>query len=154
MKVSKKIKKSAIKLELAARKKDEALEELVNLLCDAHRLNNRDEILGAIMRREGRQSTGIGIGLAVPHAKTAVVDKLYLCSAISSEGIDFDSVDGEKAQIFFMLVSPINVSGPHIKALANISRLIKHQEFRSALLACENEKDFIKTVKEAEKNFL
>ena len=154
MKLSEMIKKSAVKLELGSRDKDAALKELVGLLCDAHRIRNREKVLDAIITREARQSTGIGMGLAVPHAKTAEVDKLYLCLALSREGIDFDSVDGEKCRIFFLLVSPIDVSGPHIKALAGISRLIKHQEFRRALLESGSVKEIIKTLKEGEKKFL
>lgn len=148
------IKKPAVKLELESQDKDAALRELVDLLCDAYRIRNREKVLDAIMLREARQSTGIGMGLAVPHAKTAEVDKLYLCVGLSPEGIDFDSVDGEKCRIFFLLVSPIDVSGPHIKALAGISRLIKHQEFRKALLECGSVKELINTLKEGEKKFL
>jgi len=148
------IKKSAVRLDLESQDKDAALKELVDLLCDSHRIRNREKVLDAIMIREARQSTGIGMGLAVPHAKTAEVDKLYLCVGLSREGIDFDSVDGEKCRIFFLLVSPIDVSGPHIKALAGISRLIKHQEFRNALLECGNVKELINTLKEGEKKFL
>ena len=154
MKLSGMIKKSAVKLELESQDKDAALRELVDLLCDAYRIRNREKVLDAIMLREARQSTGIGMGLAVPHAKTAEVDKLYLCVGLSPEGIDFDSVDGEKCRIFFLLVSPIDVSGPHIKALAGISRLIKHREFRKALLECGSVKELINTLKEGEKKFL
>lgn len=154
MKLSDKIKRSAIKIELAASDKGEALEEMVSLLCEAYGLKERNEILSAILKREARQSTGIGFELAVPHAKTAAVDRLYLCAALSPDGIDFNSVDGEKVTILFLLVSPIDVSGPHIKALAGISRLIKHKEFRTALLNCGSEKEFIKTIKKFEKKFI
>jgi len=154
MKISDRIKKTAIKLELSSGEKNEALKELVDLLCDAHRLKNREEILKAILKRESRQSTGIGMGLAVPHAKSAEVDQLYLCAALSPKGINFDSIDGEASRIFFLLVSPIDVSGPHIKALAGISRLIKQEEFRSALLGCGSIREFIKTIREGEKKFL
>ena len=154
MKLSDKIKKSAIKLELAAADKEAALKEMVDLLCDAYGLGEREQILHAILKREARQSTGIGMELAVPHAKTSVVDKLYLCAALSPEGIEFESVDGEKARILFLLVSPIDVSGPHIKALAGISRLIKHREFRSNLLGCGSVREFVRAIKECEKKFL
>lgn len=154
VKLSEIIKKSAVKMELASGNKNAALKELVDLLCDAHRIRDREKVLDAIITRESRQSTGIGMGLAVPHAKTAEVNKLYLCVALSREGIDFDSVDGEKCRIFFLLVSPIDVSGPHIKALAGISRLIKHREFREALLVCGSVRELINTLKEGEKKFL
>jgi mannitol/fructose-specific phosphotransferase system IIA component (Ntr-type) len=154
MRISGIIQKSAIKLQLESTGKQDVLKELVDLLCGAYGLGDRDKILDAIIRREEKQSTGIGMGLAVPHAKTEGVDRLYICAGLSAEGIDFDSVDGEESRIFFLLVSPLDVSGPHIKALAGISRLIKHRKFRSALLECGSTREFIKKVKEAEKKYL
>ena len=154
MRLSKNIKKSAISLEIGSTGKDQVLEELVGLLCDAYRLKDRDEILKAIINRESKQSTGIGMGVAVPHAKTPAVDKLHVAFGLSREGVDFDSIDGEKAHIFFILVSPRDVSGPHITALAGISRLIKHEEFRTALIHCSSEKEFFTLAEEAEKKYL
>ena len=154
MKLSTKINKSAILLEMEARTKDEAIEELVDLLCSSYSLKEKQKILDAIKKREEKQSTGLGMGLAVPHAKTDAVDKLYVAFGRSPEGIDFECPGGEKAHLFFILVSPLDVSGPHIKALAGISRMIKHEEFRKALLECRNENEFIKIVKEAENKYL
>ncbi len=154
MKLSKKIKKSAIKLKMKSTDKREAIEELVDLLCGAYKLKNREAILEAIIRREEKQSTGIGMGLAVPHAKTPAVKELYVASGLSVEGIDFDSIDGNPAHIFFILVSPRDISGPHIKALAGISRLVKHEEFRTGLLECKETKEYLALVKEAESKYL
>jgi fructose-specific phosphotransferase system IIA component len=154
MRLSKNIKKSAILMDMASTGKEEALEELVHLICKAYRIKDQEEILRAVKLREDKQSTGIGSGIAVPHAKTPAVDKLYIAFGISREGIDFDSIDGGKAHIFFMLVSPKDVSGPHIKALAGISRLIKHEEFSRALAECRDENHFFELVTEAEKKYL
>ncbi len=154
MRLSKMIKKSAIQLDLRSATKSEVLIELVDLLCAAYKLKDRNEILEAIIQREEKQSTGVGMGLAVPHAKTPAVGRLYVAFACHRGGIDFDSTDGEKAHLFFILVSPRDVSGPHIKALAHISRLVKHEEFREALLRCREEKSFIKLVREAEGKYL
>jgi PTS system nitrogen regulatory IIA component len=154
MKLSKKIHKKALLLSMKASDKREALEELVDLLVAAYKLRERDTILEAISAREAKQSTGIGMGLAVPHAKTPVVDRLYVAFGRSEQGIDFYSIDGEKAYLFFILVSPRDVSGPHIKALAGISRLIKHEGFRSDLIECADENRFIELVKKAEEKYL
>jgi fructose-specific phosphotransferase system IIA component len=154
MRISKKIKKKAILMEMKAASKADALSELVDLLCSAYKLQDRDTILEAIHNREEKQSTGVGMGLAVPHAKTPVVGKLYVAFGRSTHGIDFDSVDGEKARLFFILISPRDVSGPHIKALAGISRLIKHDDFRKSLLECKDDKDFFELVERAEKKYL
>lgn len=154
MKLSKLIKKSAIRLNMRSTDKSEALSELVDLLCTAHKLKERNTILEAIIQREEKQSTGVGMGLALPHAKTPVVKRLHVAFACHRDGIDFDSTDGEKAYLFFILVSPRDVSGPHIEALANISRLVKHEELRTALLECRNEKELISRIEEAEKKYL
>ena len=154
MKLSKNIHKKAMLLEMTSSSKSEALVELVELLCSAYKLKEREIILEALIAREEKQSTGIGMGLAVPHAKTPVVDRLYVAFGRSADGIEFDSVDGPKARIFFILVSPRDVSGPHIKALAGISRLIKQEDFRNSLLACPDTDSFISLVKEAEGKYL
>jgi fructose-specific phosphotransferase system IIA component len=154
MRISKKIKKKAVLMEMKAANKADALRELVDLLCAAYKLQDKDAILEAIHKREKKQSTGVGMGLAVPHAKTPVVGELYIAFGRSTRGIDFDSADGEKARLFFILISPRDVSGPHIKALAGISRLIKHDEFRKSVLECGDEKSFIALVEKAEKKYL
>ena len=154
MRLSKIIKKTAINLEMGAATKDEALYSLVEILCSAYRISDPSTVLEAIKAREDKQSTGVGMGLAVPHAKTSVVDRLYVAFGRSKDGIDFDSIDGEKAYLFFILVSPRDVSGPHIKALAGISRLVKHEEFRKSLIECGNVKTFINLVKRAEEKYL
>ncbi len=154
MRLSKIIKKTAINLEMGAATKDEALCSLVEILCSAYRISDIGTVLKAIKAREDKQSTGVGMGLAVPHAKTSVADKLYVAFGRSKDGVDFDSIDGEKAHLFFILISPRDVSGPHIKALAGISRLVKHEEFRKSLIECENVKTFINLVKRAEGKYL
>ncbi len=154
MRISKQIRKSAIQLDMKATGKQEALSEMVDLLCGAYKLKEKDTILDAIREREKKQSTGIGVGLAVPHAKTPAVGKLFVAFGLSREGIDFESIDGEKANLFFMLVSPRDVSGPHIKALAGISRLIKHEEVRNSLLECGSVKGFMELIAKAEEKFL
>jgi len=154
MKLSDKISKKAIKLEMSASSKDEALRELVCLLCDAYRLDDRDVILEAIRRREEKQSTGVGMGLALPHAKTPAVTKLHVAFGRCDAGLDFDAIDGEPARLFFILVSPRDVSGPHIVALAGISRLLKHETFREKLLSCPDEKAFRGIIRRAEEEYL
>ncbi|MBN1886187.1 MAG: PTS sugar transporter subunit IIA [Candidatus Krumholzibacteriota bacterium] len=154
MRLSSKLKKNAVRLDMKASTKKEALGELVGLLCDAHRLSDRDTILEAILRREKKQSTGVGMGLALPHAKTPVVKELHVAFGRSARGVDFDAIDGELAKIFFILVSPKDVSGPHIVALAGISRLVKHEAFREKLLSCPDEKTLLDIVRRAEDEYL
>jgi fructose-specific phosphotransferase system IIA component len=154
MKLSSEIKKSAILMDMRSTGKNEAIEELVDVLCQAYRLKDRATILNAILDREAKASTGIGMGLAVPHAKTSAVRSLHVAFGLSREGIDFESTDGEKSHLFFIMVSPKDRTGPHIQALAGISRLIKHEDVRTGLLACHEEKEFLSFVEESEKKYL
>lgn len=154
MKLSSEIKKSAILIEMKSTGKAEAIEELVDLLCASCRLKKRDTILEAVRNREAKASTGIGMGLAVPHAKTSAVDKLHVAFGLSREGIDFESTDGERSHLFFIMVSAKDRTGPHIQALAGISRLIKHEEVRTGLLACRDAKEFLSFVESVEKKYL
>jgi mannitol/fructose-specific phosphotransferase system IIA component (Ntr-type) len=154
MKLSSKIKKSAVLMEMSSSTKDEAIGELVDLLCSAYRLKDRDAILEAIRSREEKASTGIGMGLAVPHAKTPAVDRLYVAFGLSREGIDFESVEGELSHLFFIMVSAKDKTGPHIQALAGISRLIKHEEVRTGLMACGDVKEFLSFIVSAENKYL
>ena len=95
-------------------------------------------------------STGIGHGIAIPHGKSEFVKELGGVLGIKSEGVEFDSLDGQPTFIFFLLVSPMDVSGPHIKALARISRLLKGEEFRQRLIACPDNETAIKILIEEE----
>jgi fructose-specific phosphotransferase system IIA component len=154
MKLSSELKKSAILMEMRSAGKDDAIEELVDLLCSAYRLKDRDTILDAVRDREAKASTGIGMGLAVPHAKTSAVSRLQVAFGLSREGIDFESVDGEKAHLFFIMVSAKDRTGPHIQALAGISRLVMHEEVRTGMISCRDAKEFLSFVASAEKKYL
>ncbi len=92
--------------------------------------------------------------MAVPHAKTEAAKKLHVAFGRSSGGVDFQSPDGEKARLFFIMVSPRNTSGPHIKALAQISKLIKRKQVRDELLSCQDNRDLIEAIRRAEKEYL
>ncbi len=154
MKLSSELKKSAILVGMKSTGKAEAIEELVDCLCSAYRIKDRETILEAIRNREAKVSTGIGMGIAVPHAKTSAVDKLHVAFGLSHEGIDFDSIEGEKSHLFFIMVSAKDRCGPHIQALAGISRLLNHEEVRTGMLACGDAKEFLSFVESAEKKYL
>ena len=98
------------------------------------------------MAREALGSTAIGQGVGIPHAKSECVNKLVAGFGISQKGVDFDSLDGEKVYIFFLLIAPIDSAGPHLKALARISRLLKDKYFRDSLKECKDEKSILKII--------
>jgi len=142
--------KKAIITELKSTKKEEVIEELVDGLIEAGEIDKRSraKLIEALMGREALGSTAIGQGIAIPHAKSDSVTRLIAAFGISHKGVDFDSLDGELAYIFFLLVAPQDSAGPHLKALARISRLLKDKYFRDNLRACADVEAVIKTITE------
>lgn len=142
--------KKAITTNIKSVKKEDVIKELVDTLINSGEIEKRcrNKLIDALMARESLGSTAIGQGIAIPHAKTDCVDKLVAAFGLSKKGIDFDSLDGEPAHIFFLLVAPQDSAGPHLKALARISRLLKDKYFRDNLRAAADEKAIIKIISE------
>ena len=143
---------SSIKVPLESRTKEAVLEELVDLLCQAHDISARNDILDSIKERESALSTGIGDGVAVPHCKCARVDRLVAALGISNEGIDFEALDEKPAKIFFILIAQENNPGPHIKALAKLSRLLSSSSLREELLNAQSASEVFRVIKSREKS--
>jgi len=100
------------------------------------------------MAREALGSTGIGQGIAIPHGKSDCVTKLVSAFGVSRTGVPFDSLDGEPVHLFFLLVAPEDSAGPHLKALARISRLLKDKHFRDTLRLAKDEPELVKTLRD------
>jgi len=137
--------KKAVTAELKATTKKDVVEELVDLLVEAGAVEKkiRAKLIDILMARESLGSTAIGQGIAIPHGKCESVTKLTAALGISKSGVDFDSLDGEPANIFFLLVAPVDSAGPHLKALARISRLLKDKYYRDNLKNAKNAKDIL-----------
>jgi nitrogen PTS system EIIA component len=140
----------AISADLSSDNKKDIIQELTELLVKAGELKpkTKDATVKILLNREALGSTGIGQGVAIPHGKCEYVKELVGAFGISKKGINFDSLDGEPAYIFFLLLAPIESSGPHLKALARISKLLKDKYFRDSLKNAENEKMLVKIIKE------
>ncbi|KPK97017.1 MAG: hypothetical protein AMJ95_11355 [Omnitrophica WOR_2 bacterium SM23_72] len=140
--------KKAIVTDLKATKKEDVIKELVDALINSGEIEKRyrNKLIDALMTRESLGSTAIGQGIAIPHAKSDCVQKLVAAFGLSKKGVNFDSLDGEQAYIFFLLVAPQDSAGPHLKALARISRLLKDKYFRDTLRSCTDEKSIIKII--------
>jgi PTS system nitrogen regulatory IIA component len=138
----------AVISDLKATSKKELIEEMVAAMVEAGAFEKKckTKIIDVLMARESLGSTAIGQGIAIPHGKTDCVDKLVAGLGISKKGIDFDSLDGEPAYIFFLLVAPIDSAGPHLKALARVSRLLKDKYFRESLRSAKDKKEIIELV--------
>lgn len=142
--------KKAIITDIKSTKKVDVIRELVDALINSGDIEKkcRNKLIDALMNRESLGSTAIGQGIAIPHAKSDCVEKLVAAFGLSKKGVDFDSLDGELAYIFFLLIAPQDSAGPHLKALARISRLLKDKYFRDTLRACEDEKSLLKIISE------
>jgi fructose-specific phosphotransferase system IIA component len=124
---------SCIAAPLKSKDKDSAIEELVNILASAGQVKNAMMALEAVMEREQTRSTGIGSGIAIPHGKCAAVEELVMAVGIAAEPIDFASIDNKPVNIIVLLISPLDKTGPHIQALARISRLLLDEQFKTKL---------------------
>ena len=154
MKFSDFVKVDAIRAELNSVTKEEVIGELVDGLvsCNCLAEDEREGILKAIMKREELGSTGIGRGVAVPHTKHPSVDRLVGTVGVSVEGVDFNSLDGEKVQLLFLLISPPDRPGDHLRALENISRQLRDDTFCRFLKQAKTVDDIQQLLEEADNN--
>lgn len=142
----------AIIIDLKARKKPDAIQSMVSSLQAAGAIPESDAaaIYAAIMKREELGSTGIGNGVAVPHTKHAGVAKLVATVAISKTGVDFASLDGNDVHILFLLVSPPDRPGDHLRGLETISRHLREQTFCRLLKQTNSAEDVLELLREAD----
>ena len=139
-------------IDLKGETKENIIAELIDTLAVGDAISDRDKVLQAVLEREKIMSTGIGDGIAIPHGKSDAVERLVAALGTQRRGVDFEALDGEPAYVFFLLVSPANVSGPHIKALARISRLLKNDDFKKKLIAAEASAEIIEIIGTEERN--
>lgn len=138
-----------IRVPLLARDKAGVLKELAQLLVEQSG-GDLEDILKAVKEREAVLSTGIGYGIAIPHAKSPTIGQLSLVCGASVDPIPFDSLDGEPVRLFFLLVGPESAAGQHVKALSRIARLVRRESVRQELLKAKNAKEFYDFIIDAE----
>jgi len=134
--------------------KDSAVRAMVESLKNTSsiRADEDESIVAAILKREELGSTGIGNGVAVPHTKHPSVDRLIATVALVKEGVDFASLDGESVFILFLLVSPPDRPGDHLRGLENISRHLRNENFCNFLKQAKSKDEIIELLKEADEN--
>ncbi|MFV2068860.1 MAG: PTS sugar transporter subunit IIA [Pirellulales bacterium] len=144
----------AIRAELESEDKEGVIREMVSALLEAGQVSEDDyeSIVKAILKREELGSTGIGRGVAVPHTKHPSVQRLIGSVGVSREGVDFDSLDGEKVQLFFLLISPPDRPGDHLRALENISRQLRDDTFCKFLKESKSSEAILQLLEEADNN--
>ena len=127
------LKPDCVKVQLEAADKEQAIYSLVDLLCDNTDIEARQDLKDAVWQREITRTTGIGHGVAIPHGKCSGFDSLSMAVGIPATPLDFGSIDGRPVDLIILLASPLDQTGPHIEALALISRLLNDSAFHAAI---------------------
>ncbi len=136
-----------VKIPLESKDKPDVLRELVQILKDSGKISDFDAVLSAIQEREGKGSTGLEKGFAVPHGKSPAVCSLKLAIGIAPEGIDFDSLDKQPSKLFFLLVAAPDQSGPHVEALSEIAKLSQSNALCKALVNADSAAEVVELLK-------
>lgn len=150
MRLSEMLKPQNIKLALEATTKTDAIRELVDLLTTNGEVADPKKVLDAVLEREATRTTGIGNGLAIPHGKCTGTDHLVMAVGKAKQPIDFQAIDGRPVSWIWLLTSPPDKTGPHIHALARISRLMTIDKFRAALATAETPEQVFQIIEEQE----
>ncbi len=150
MRLTEILKPQNIKVPLVATSKADAIKELIDLLAASGEVTDPKRVLEAVLDREATRTTGIGNGLAIPHGKCAGATNLVMAIGKAAEPIDFQSIDGKPVSLIWLLSSPPEKTGPHIHALARISRLMTMDKFRQALFAATTPQEMFDIIEKQE----
>lgn len=134
---------SRVNFNLQANTKVGVIDELIDSLAADGKLSDKGQYKAAVLRREQEFSTGIGMGIAIPHAKDGSVKEAALTLGISKQGIDYEALDGTAAHLFFLIAVPADSNDVHLKVLSYISRKLMHQEVRDSLLSAQTYEDVL-----------
>lgn len=146
MKIIDLLQADCIDLQAKAGDKQAALNRIIDLMAKSGRLLDKEEYARCVMLRENEGSTGIGEGIAIPHAKTNAVKSPALAAMVVPEGVDFDSLDGEPAKLFFLIAAPDTEDNVHLDVLSRLSMLLMDDDFRGELMAAGSAEAFLKVI--------
>ncbi|MGH0675586.1 PTS fructose transporter subunit IIABC [Bacillus luti] len=150
MKITELLKRDTVIMNLTASNKEAVIDELVEKLNGANRLNSKAEFKEAILKRESQSTTGIGEGIAIPHAKTKAVKQPAICFGRSVSGINYESLDGQPAHLFFMIAASEGANNTHLETLSRLSTLLMDEGFRKQLLEVKDEEELLRLFDEKE----
>jgi PTS system nitrogen regulatory IIA component len=137
-----------INIHLKGATKIEIINELLDILVKAGKINDKDAALKAVLEREEKVSTGMKHGIAIPHGKSSIINDLVACIGISDNPVDFNSYDQLPCRIFIMTLSPVEKTGPHLQFLAEVSLLFKSAEKREEILKAKTPEEVLKVITE------
>ncbi|PEA80247.1 PTS fructose transporter subunit IIABC [Bacillus pseudomycoides] len=150
MKITELLKRDTVIMDLTASAKEAVIDELVEKLEKAGRLNSKEEFKEAILQREMQSTTGIGEGIAIPHAKTKAVKQPAICFGRSVSGVNYESLDGQPAHLFFMIAASEGANNTHLETLSRLSTLLMDEGFRKQLLEAKSEEELLHLFDEKE----
>lgn len=146
MNLRKVLKPEAIKLNLKATNKAEALAEIAELFSVAYDISPEQAVLDVLMEREDKMTTGMQNGIAIPHGKTELVDEMRVVIAVARDGIEFEAMDGKVSTIFVSTLSPKRKPGPHMMFLAEVGRLLSQAVIREKILNADSQMDIVESL--------
>jgi mannitol/fructose-specific phosphotransferase system IIA component (Ntr-type) len=148
------IQKNAILTDIAQTEKSEVLRLMATFMATRYGLPDGEEIAQKIIERETDMSTGIGYGIAIPHARVPGIDQLYLVAGRSIAGIEFNAIDEQPVHLLFMMLSPKNTSSEHTQVLSKLSRIMSYEEVRSKLLEVQTTEQFYDVIVKSENKYV
>lgn len=153
MRITDLLSQDSINLNFTANSKPEAIDNLVDLMMSTGNISDKEEYKKAILAREELSTTGIGEGIAIPHAKVGAVQKATLVAAVSKDGIDYEALDGAPSNLFFMIAAPDGANNTHLDVLSRLSTILMDGKFRESLINSKDNAEFLKLIdaKETEK---
>ena len=154
MKITDLLKKNGIAINPEVKTKEEAINKLVDLMDATGRLSDKEEYKKAVLARESLSTTGIGDNIAIPHAKTTAVKEPGLAAMILTDGIDYDSLDGEPAKLFFLIAAPEGENNLHLDVLARLSMMLIDPEFKDMLVNAKSVDEFLNLIDSKENDKL
>jgi mannitol/fructose-specific phosphotransferase system IIA component (Ntr-type) len=146
--------KSSIIIDLPETNKNEFLSQMAHFMISLNGLSGADEVAAKILDRESEMSTGIGYGIAIPHARISGIDRLYMVAARSAPGLEFNAIDEQPVQLVFMMISPANTSIEHTQILSSLSRIMSYEEVRTKLLKAEDSEQFLDVITKSENKYI
>jgi mannitol/fructose-specific phosphotransferase system IIA component (Ntr-type) len=148
------LQKNSILIDLNSTDKQEVLSQMARFMASLHDLPNGESIDQKILERESDMSTGIGYGIAIPHARITGIDRLYMVAGRSNQGIEFNAIDEQPVHLLFMMISPTNTSSDHTQILSSLSRIMSYEDVRKKLLTADSTELFLDIIIKSENKYV
>jgi len=154
VKVQDLLQKNAILIDLTSKEKSEVLAQMASFMASFYGLQGGAAISDKILERESEMSTGIGYGIAIPHARIAGIDRLYMVAARHDSGIEFNAIDEQPVHLIFMMISPMNTSAEHTQILSSLSNIMSYEDVRNKLLSAPSAEQFLDIIINSENKYV